>query len=83
MGVASLVLGIISLITLFIPGASAIGLVLSLLGVIFGAQGRKVPGKEGIATGGMVCSIIALAICGIFFFACGGLAACSACIALM
>lgn len=79
MGVASLVLGILSLILCFIPGTSLVGLILSLLGVILGALGRKDPDKKGIATGGLVCSIIALVLCGIWFFACGGLAMCSAC----
>lgn len=81
MGVASLVLGIISLVLCFIPGTSLIGLILSLIGVILGAMGRKVPEKAGIATGGMVCSIIALVLCGIWFFACGGTAMLAACLA--
>lgn len=79
MGVASLVLGIISLVLCFIPGTSLAGIILSLLGVILGALGMKNPDKKGVATGGLVCSIIALVLCGIWFFACGGLAMCSAC----
>lgn len=79
MGVASLVLGIISLVLCFIPGMSIVGIVLSLIGIIFGALGVKNPDKKGAATGGLVCSIIALVLCAIWFFACGGLAMCSAC----
>lgn len=79
MGVASLVLGILSLIMCFIPGMSLVGLIVSLIGVILGALGRK--SNASCATGGMVCSIIALILCGVWFFACGGLAMCSACAA--
>ncbi len=79
MGVASLVLGIIALIMSFIPGVSLVGMIVSIVGVILGALGRRVPEKAGMATGGLVCSIIALVFCGIFFFACGGAALCSAC----
>lgn len=81
MGVASLVLGIIALVCCFIPGASIVGLVLSVIGVALGAVGKK---KEvPCAVGGLVCSIIALVFCGIFFFACGGFAACASCAAVM
>lgn len=83
MGVAALVLGIIALVCCFIPGAALIGLIVSVIGVVLGALGRKDPQKAGIATGGLVCSIIALILCCVFFFACGGLAACSMCSAAM
>lgn len=80
MGVASLVLGIISLvIAFFLPIAKWIGAIFALIGIILGAMGRKDPEKKGIATGGMVCSIIGFIICIIGFVACsacvGGLAA--------
>lgn len=74
-----MVLGIISLILCFIPGTAMVGLIISLLGVILGALGRK--SNASCALGGLVCSIIALVFCGIGFFACGGLALCSACAA--
>lgn len=81
MGAGSLVLGIISLIMAFaIPGAIVkwIGAVLALIGIILGALGRKNTEKKGLATGGMVCSIIAFIACIIVVIACaacvGGLA---------
>lgn len=78
MGVASLVLGIVALICGFIPDVPPpVSFILAVLGVILGALGRKVPEKAGVATGGLVCSIIAL----VFFFACGGMALYSACTA--
>lgn len=79
MGVASLVLGILSLICGFIPGVSLFGMIGAIIAIVFGALGRKNPEKAGLATGGLVCGIIALVICGIFYFACGGAALCAAC----
>ena len=76
MGVASLVLGIISLVMAFIiPGSAVkwIGAVLALIGIVLGVQGRKDPEKHGIATGGMVCSIIGFIACIIVVIACAGL----------
>ena len=63
MAVASLVLGIISIII----GAVSGGLVGWL-----GAIGRKNPEHKGIATGGLVCSIIGLVLSLILYIACIG-----------
>ncbi len=71
MGVASLVLGIIALVFgLFIPGLQWVGAIVGLIGIILGAMGRKNPEKKGIATAGMVCSIIGFVLCVIFYLAC-------------
>jgi len=66
MAAGSLVLGIISLVMAFIiPGSAVkwIGAVVALIGIILGVQGRKNPEKHGLATGGMVCSIIGFICC--------------------
>lgn len=70
MGVASLVLGIISLVAAFIPGLNWLGAIFALIGVVLGALGRKNPEKKGIATGGLVCSIIGLVLGLILWIAC-------------
>lgn len=72
MGVASLVLGIISLVIgLFSTGSLGwLGAVLAIVGIILGALGRKDPDGKGIATGGLVCSIIGLVLCVILYVAC-------------
>lgn len=72
MGVASLVLGIISIIIgLFSAGSLGwIGAILAIIGIILGAMERKDPDKKGIATGGLVCSIIGLVLCMILYIAC-------------
>ena len=80
MGIASLVLGIISLVIgVFSSGLLGwLGAILAIVGIILGTLGRKNPEKKGIATAGMVCSIIGLVLCLILYIACaacvGGLA---------
>lgn len=63
MGVASLVLGIISLLASIGAGAAGFGWIGSICGVIaiiLGAISRKNPEQKGLGTGGLVCGIIAL-----------------------
>lgn len=80
MGVAALVLGIISiLIGIFSAGALGwLGAILGIVGIILGAIARKNTENNGLATAGMVCSIIGLVLCLILYIACaacvGGLA---------
>lgn len=73
MAVASLVLGIISLVFLFI--VPIVGVIVGLVGIILGAMARKVPEKQGMATAGLVCSIIGVALGLVMFIACAGCAA--------
>jgi hypothetical protein len=71
--VASLVLGIISLVLCWWGWVGAISIVLSIIGIILGVSARKQLQPEqgrGMATGGMVCSIIALVLSTIVFISC-------------
>ncbi|SFD09787.1 hypothetical protein [Butyrivibrio sp. YAB3001] len=83
MGVASLVLGILALIIgVFTSGLFGwLGAILAIIGIILGALGRKDSEKKGIATAGLVCSIIGLILCLLLYLACaaciGGLASLS------
>lgn len=71
MGIASLVLGIVSLVCgCFLPGLQWIGSIAGLIGIILGALGRKNSEKKGIATAGLVCSIIGFVLSTIFYVAC-------------
>ncbi len=71
MGVASLVLGIVSLVFGLIGLGFPIGALCGIIGVILGALGRKNnPEKAGLATGGLVCSIIGTVISLLLFIAC-------------
>ena len=72
MAVASLVLGIISIVfTVFTAGALGwLGAIIGLIGVILGAMGKKDPAKKGMATAGLVCSIIGLVLGLLLYVAC-------------
>jgi len=68
MAVASLVLGIVSIVLSFI--VNWIGAIPAIIGIILGALGRKDPAKKGMATGGLVCSIIGFILSIILLIAC-------------
>lgn len=57
--IAGLVLGIISMFAWLIP---VLGLVVALLGIVFSALGRRFIVRRGMATAGLVLSIIGLAL---------------------
>ncbi|MBD5646065.1 MAG: hypothetical protein HDQ89_00030 [Desulfovibrio sp.] len=65
MGVASLVLGILGLLTCLTGWGAIIGLILAIIGLILGSKARKILplSDRGIATAGWICSIVALCIC--------------------
>lgn len=70
MAVASLVLGIVSIVFSLIPGLPWVGAIAGLVGIILGALGRKDAEKKGMATAGLVCSIIGTVLSIIFYIAC-------------
>ena len=80
MAIASLVLGIISLVLSFF-GLGMISVFTAIIGIILGVLGRKDPEKKGMATAGLICSIIALVLGIVMWVACaaiiGGAAALS------
>ncbi len=69
MAVASLVLGIVALVCTFFGAIGWIGVIVGIIGIILGALAKK-SNPSGIATAGLVCSIIGTCICGIGFLAC-------------
>ena len=75
MAVASLVLGILSLVFAFVPFIPFGGLICSILGLIFAnvAKSNAQGGSSGMATGGLVCSIIGLILSLITYIACGAI----------
>lgn len=77
MAVASLVLGICALAFPFV-GLGWLSTLLGIVGIVLGALGKKNVEKKGMATAGIVMSIIAVALGLISWIACaacvGGLA---------
>ncbi len=73
MAVGSLVLGIISLVfAVFggIFGGSFVAAICGIIGIILGALGKKDPAKAGMATAGLVMSIIGTVLGCIVWIAC-------------
>ncbi len=75
MAVASLVLGIVSLVFMFIPGVSFVGIAAGVVAVVLGALSMKqlkAAGQPtGMAVAGLVMGIVGLSIATIITIACG------------
>lgn len=69
MAVASLVLGICALVFPFI-GLGWLSVLIGIVGIILGALARKDESKKGMATAGLVMSIIAVALSLVVIIAC-------------
>ena len=70
MGIASLILGLISLIVaLFFSAWGWVAIIVGIVGIILGALAKK-KGEGGVATAGLVLSIIGAALGLIFYLAC-------------
>ena len=67
MAVASLVLGILSILDPFI----ILGLILGIIGIVLAVMAKKRGFFGGMATAGLVLSIIGLALNGFIFLICG------------
>lgn len=72
MGIAALILGIISIIFAFIPCTSWFGIITALVGLILGiidiAKKKKSGEKKGVSVAGTVCSAIAIVIACLWYF---------------
>lgn len=83
MAVASLVLGIVSLVFILLPiGSALLAFPLSIVGLVLAVIARKKQ-PSGMATAGLVLNIIALVLSALVAVACGaclgtaGIAACA------
>jgi hypothetical protein len=75
--VASMVLGIIGAVCIVFGVYAFIGMIVSIIGLVLGISAKK-QSPSGMATAGIVLSIIALALCAITVISC---LACVGCIA--
>lgn len=58
--VASLVVGICSIVSWFFGLGALLGMVLGIVGLVLAGQAKKAGNIEGIRTAGFVCSLIGL-----------------------
>ena len=83
MGVASLVLGIISIVFAgFGFGVNWLGLIVGVVGIVLAVLARKQPeaqAQKGVVTAGLVCSIVGAALALVLYAACYGTLACAYC----
>lgn len=75
MGVASLVLGISSIVLGLFLSSTFVPTVLGIVGIILGAIAKKKNPADGMAKGGLVCSIIGVVLSLLFWIACFACAA--------
>lgn len=73
MAVASLVLGIVSVVGSFFGGWALLGLIAGIVGIVLAVKGKKIPAKKGMATAGLVLSIVGTSLSGLMFV-------CAACV---
>ena len=79
MAVASMVLGIVSIVFSFIGGLNFVGLVVGIVGLVLVILDKK-KAPSGMATAGIVCSIIGIVLTALVLVACAaclGNAACA------
>ena len=67
LAVASLVLGIVSIVFCFI--IQWLGLIIGIVGIVLGVMAKK-KNPTGMATAGLVLSIIGTVLCALVFIAC-------------
>lgn len=73
MAVASLVLGIVSVVGSFFGAWALLGLIAGIVGIVLAVKGKKIPAKKGMATAGLVLSIVGTSLSGLMFV-------CAACV---
>ncbi len=83
--VISLVFGIISIVLSWVPFLNFVSLILGIIGIILGIKGRKISpaNKSGIATAGLICSIIGTVFSAIGFVGCTFFIGCPVCIGML
>ncbi|SFD09773.1 hypothetical protein [Butyrivibrio sp. YAB3001] len=68
--IASLVLGIVSIVCWFLGIGAFVGLITGIIGIICASSSKKAGYTGGIQTGGLVCSIIGVVVSAVIFVTC-------------
>ena len=66
MAIASLVLGIVSVLIVWIPIVGILGTIMALIGLVLGILALKKIGGRGMAIGGIVCAGVSLVITALY-----------------
>lgn len=66
LAIASLVLGIVSIMFVWIPIIGLLGTVMALVGLVLGILALRQPGGRGLAIGGLVCAGVSMIITAIY-----------------
>ncbi len=67
--IASLVLGIVSLVCVFFGYGAILGIILGIIGIVLSISAKKEQ-PSGMASAGLVLSIISVVLCALSFIAC-------------
>ncbi len=68
LAVASLVLGIVSILLAWIPVVGLLGTPMAIIGLVLGLLALRRPGGRGLAIGGLVCAGVSLLITALYVF---------------
>lgn len=68
LAVASLVLGIVSILLAWIPVVGLLGTPMAIIGLVLGLLALRQPGGRGLAIGGLVCAGVSLLITALYVF---------------
>lgn len=66
MAIASLVLGIVSILIVWIPVVGILGTIMAIVGLVLGLMALRRPDGHGLAVGGVVCAGVSLVITAIY-----------------
>ena len=68
MAIASLVLGIVSVLFVWIPIVGILGTLMAVIGLVLGVLALRQPSGRGLAIGGLVCAGVSMLITAIYVF---------------
>ena len=68
MAIASLVLGIVSILIVWIPVVGLLGTIMAMVGLVLGVLALRKPDSRGLAIGGIVCAGVSLVITALWIF---------------
>jgi len=66
MAIASLVLGVVSVLIVWIPIVGILGTIMALIGLVLGIMALRRPNGRGMAVGGIICAGVSLAITALY-----------------